>query len=349
MYAYPMSPIESTYCAQKMSLTRLEEIERAAVTKMEDEYADEIAAHTKELEMLAIPDVNMIDLQPEIQWHMRPYLLDFLIESHLSLHLQPQTLYLAINLIDRYCSRRVVYKRHYQLVGCAALWIASKYEDKKDHVPSVRELKIMCCNAYEEDMFVQMEGHVLHTLDWSIGVPTSETYLRQLTQNSCSSTLQHLASYLCEVSMYSRSMLSFPASVMASAAYIVAQHILCHSPGQRPFNLPTPASEEESKCVVLLSQHLHTASESLAHKYSSSKFSQVALILQDFLVRQHRAAASAPPTPPLSSAGSDVRETVPSIPAMDKNSMSSARYGYLTPPTTPDGTDLPGEKYPPVA
>jgi hypothetical protein len=69
-------------------------------------------------------------MQREIQWFMRPYLIDFLIEAHSAFSLLPETLFLTVNLLDRYCSKRVVYKQHYQLVGCAALLIAAKYGDK---------------------------------------------------------------------------------------------------------------------------------------------------------------------------------------------------------------------------
>jgi hypothetical protein len=99
-----------------------------------------------------------MDSQPEVQWFMRPFLLDFLVEVHAQFRLRPETLYLALNLIDRYVSKRVVYKKHYQLVGCAALWTAAKFEDQKDRVPLVKELSEMCCKAYDENAFVQMEG-----------------------------------------------------------------------------------------------------------------------------------------------------------------------------------------------
>ena len=112
---------------------------------------------------------EMMDLQPELEWYMLPFLVDFMIEVHSQFRMSPYTLHLAINLINRYVSKRVVFKKHYQLVGCAALWIAAKFEDGKDKVPTVRELRNMCVNAYEEDMFVQMEGHVLATLHWEIG------------------------------------------------------------------------------------------------------------------------------------------------------------------------------------
>lgn len=62
---------------------------------------------------------------------MRPYLIDFLVEIHSQYRLRPETLHLAVNIADRYTSKRIVYKRHYQLVGCAALWVAAKFEDAK--------------------------------------------------------------------------------------------------------------------------------------------------------------------------------------------------------------------------
>jgi hypothetical protein len=66
----------------------------------------------------------------------------------------------------------VVYKRYYQLVGCAALLIAAKYGSKKEKVTTVKELKSMCCSLFDDDMFLQMEWHVLSALGWPIGHPT---------------------------------------------------------------------------------------------------------------------------------------------------------------------------------
>lgn len=108
---------------------------------------------------------------------MRPYLLEFIIEAHMAFQLSPTTLFLTCNLLDRYCSRRVVYKRHYQLVGCIALLIAAKYGDKKNRVPAIKQLKSMCCSLYDDDTFIQMEWHVLQTLGWTLGHPTVDAFL----------------------------------------------------------------------------------------------------------------------------------------------------------------------------
>ncbi|KAK9454840.1 cyclin-like protein [Dipodascopsis uninucleata] len=329
-----MSPAETVYPSKYSHRSRLEEIERHAVQRVEDEYKDEINEYVKKMELATMPDVNMIDLQPELEWHMRPYLLDFLVESHLSLRLQPQTLFLAVNLIDRYCSRRVVFKKHYQLVGCAALWIAAKYEDKKDRVPTVRELKIMCCDAYEEDMFVQMEGHVLSTLEWTVGHPTCDTFLTKTLCNSCSPTLKHLALYLCEMTLFHKSFLSFPSSVLASAAHIVAQHILANGD-------TISSSAEVSQCASLLSQYIiHPPSQSLHKKYSSSSLSQASLILEDYVVRQQHAASNLPPTPPPTVESVDKKFSTNSFNSGCTDASNASKdtnmVFYMTPPCSPD-------------
>lgn len=67
---------------------------------------------------------------------MCSHLLDFLIEIHLHFRLRPETLYLTMSILDRYVSRRIVYKKHYPLVGCVALPLAVKFEEAKECVPS---------------------------------------------------------------------------------------------------------------------------------------------------------------------------------------------------------------------
>mgnify|MGYP001811161153 CR=1 FL=1 len=41
----------------------------------------------------------------------------------------PETLYLTVNLIDRFLEQKQVTRKHLQLVGVTAMLIASKYEE----------------------------------------------------------------------------------------------------------------------------------------------------------------------------------------------------------------------------
>jgi len=60
---------------------------------------------------------------------MRGILVDWLVEVHLKFKLVPETLYLTINLIDRYLEKNTVMWEKLQLVGVTAMLLASKYEE----------------------------------------------------------------------------------------------------------------------------------------------------------------------------------------------------------------------------
>lgn len=155
---------------------------------------------------------------------MRPYLIDFLIEIHQQHRLRPETLYLAVNIVDRYVSRRIVFKKHYQLVGCAALWIAAKFEDAKDRVPTVPELCQLCSGAYDESAFVQMEGHVLSTINWALGHPTAESWLRLscVTNGIEDHPTQHIARFVMELTLFQKEYIAFKPSDIARASLLLA-------------------------------------------------------------------------------------------------------------------------------
>jgi len=195
-------------------------------------------------------NAELIDQQPELRWYMRSYLVDFLIEIHLQNRLRPETLYLALNIVDRYVSKRIVFKKHYQLVGCAALWIAAKFEEGKDRVPTLPELVEMCCNAYDEKAFIQMEGHVLATIHWVIGHPTAEAWLRLACTTGPleDSRTQHVSRFIMELTLFHREFISFNASDIASASLILARHMLGKS-RRVSFNLPRLSSSPHTDLI----------------------------------------------------------------------------------------------------
>lgn len=271
---------------------------------------------------------------------MRPYLLDFLIEAHAAFQLLPETLFLAVNLLDRYCSKRVVYKRHYQLVGCASLLIAAKYGDRKDRVPTIRELKSMCCSLYDEDMFTQMEWHVLQTLNWAIGHPTVDSFLQiALSEVAYDPEVEYMSWYICEIAMFHKEFVSTRPSVMARSALALARCILGRSQPQ----YSDWTAEYDSFTMVSLSQQLHRPSQVLSKKYASSHFASVAVTMETFLARQASIARSyAPPTPPCEASFPAERKAVPSSDGLPQTPQKGQQHsmmpnGVLTPPITPDG------------
>ncbi len=272
-------------------------------------------------------------MQREIQWFMRPYLIDFLIEAHAAFSLLPETLFLTVNLLDRYCSKRVVYKQHYQLVGCAALLIAAKYGDKKDRVPQIHELNNMCCGLYDAGMFTQMEMHVLNTLDWNIGHPTVDFFTQLIVaEERDMQEVEHMAAYICEIALYHREFVSTKPSAMARASLYLARAIL-----GKPEVHDGEWDPVEHVTLMTLSHHLNTPSATLARKYSHSHYSRVSTTLVTFLEEQAAVARpAAPPSPP-----SEVQANKPvniyGTPQKGMGAMPGVADGYMTPPITPDG------------
>ena len=272
---------------------------------------------------------------------MRPYLLDFIVEAHAAFQLLPETLFLAVNLLDRYCSKRVVYKRHYQLVGCAALLIAAKYGDKKDRVPTIRELRSMCCSLYDEEMFTQMEWHVLQTLNWMIGHPTVDSFLQiALSEIAYDPELEHMAWYLCEIALFHKDFVSTKPSVMARSSLALARCILSR---------PQAAYASWTGCydpmtVFNLSNQLHQPSHVLQRKYASAHLSSVSTTVAEFLSLQaHLARQSALASSSTSNATPGLEQPKQSLPSnyMDpqtpqKPVAAVMQHGCLTPPITPD-------------
>ncbi|KAG9101319.1 hypothetical protein FRC06_003195 [Ceratobasidium sp. 370] len=207
---------------------QLNALSRDVKKLLEEEYREEVMQYMLDMEKRTMSSSAAMDMQPELQWEMRPCLVDFLIEVHLQFRLRPETLYLALNIVDRYVSRRVVYKKHYQLVGCSALWIAAKFEDAKDRVPTVQDLHTMCRGTYDESAFIQMEGHVLATIQWTVGHPTAESWLRIACTNVCfeDTETQHVARFIMETTLFYREFIDCPPSVIANASLLLGRHVL---------------------------------------------------------------------------------------------------------------------------
>lgn len=60
---------------------------------------------------------------------MRRVLVDWLVDVHLKYQLREETLFLAVNYIDRYTASCSINRADYQLIGVTCMMIAAKYEE----------------------------------------------------------------------------------------------------------------------------------------------------------------------------------------------------------------------------
>lgn len=249
----------------------------------DEEYLDEAIEHMRAVEATTLPNLELMNAQPELRWFMRPYLVDFIVEIHQTFRLRPETLFLTMNIADRYVSRRIVFKRHYQLVGSAALLLAAKYEDAKDRVPTVADLSSMCCQAYDESAFIQMEGHILQTLNWQLGHPTPEAWLRlYCMQTPEEQQTQNVARFLMENTLFHREFVGVPSSLLASGALMLSRYI-CNKEARA---FAAEEVEEVASVAQLidshLSSHLQDLSLILIKKYSYQHFSAASTVVRNF-------------------------------------------------------------------
>lgn len=113
------------------------------------EYAVKIFQHMKRTELDFIAQPGYMKKQTDINEKMRAILVDWLVEVHLKFKLYPETLYLTINLIDRYLEKEEVLRQDLQLVGVTAMLIASKYEEI--YAPEVRDFVYITDKAYSKE------------------------------------------------------------------------------------------------------------------------------------------------------------------------------------------------------
>ena len=93
------------------------------------------------------PSAHLMANQTEINSKMRKILIDWIIDVHLKYSLLPETLFIAINLIDRYTERNIITRKKYQLVGVTCLMIAAKYEEI--YPPQIDKFSYITDNAYK--------------------------------------------------------------------------------------------------------------------------------------------------------------------------------------------------------
>ncbi|KAF2665248.1 hypothetical protein BT63DRAFT_417762 [Microthyrium microscopicum] len=326
---------------QNRQLAKMRQRELAAELSdvTSNEYLEEVLDHMERMEEMTMPEVASIDIQHEIKWYMRPFLLDFLTEAHSAFQLLPETLYLTVNILDRYCSRRVVYKRHYQLVACAALLIAAKYGDKKDRVPTFRELRSVCCQLYEEEMFMQMEWHVLQTLDYLLGHPTVDSFLQIALAETApgDAELMHMTWYICEISLYHRDFVSTRPSVLARSALALARFLL----QREQISVDNWAGRYESEIIYKLHKYLEQPSNVLKCKFASQKLSTVAQIVEVYMQSQQPEPEKMDECPVDSGYGT------PSTPQKHAYPNTVVQHGCLTPPITPENDNSVCMGYPP--
>lgn len=227
--AQPMEPKwnkaifnELQYVMRKMTRTSLDENDEDTYdVTMVAEYAPEIFNYMHELEHRLLPDPYYMDSQDELKWEMRSVLIDWVVQVHSRFNLLPETLFLTVNYIDRFLSKRKVSLLRFQLVGAVALFIAAKYEEI--NCPTVQEVAYMADNAYLVNDFLKAERFMIDVLEFDMGWPGPMSFLRRTSKaDDYDYETRTLAKYFLEITiMDSRFVAAQPSWLAAGAHYLL--------------------------------------------------------------------------------------------------------------------------------
>ena len=102
--------------------------------------------------------------QAQVNENVRAILIDWVLQVHGKFKLLPETLFITVNLIDRFMSLHKINKDEVQLVGVSALLIATKYEEI--YPPTVKDFIYMTKNAYTKAQILDMEMQILKNLEF---------------------------------------------------------------------------------------------------------------------------------------------------------------------------------------
>merc|ERR1719186_941225 len=114
------------------------------------EYVNDIYSYLRHLETVQCVEADYLAGQTELLPKMRAVLIDWLGGVHLQFHLLQETLYTTVAILDRFLQVEVdsIPRNKLQLVGVAAMLVASKYEEI--YAPEIKDFVYITDRAYTE-------------------------------------------------------------------------------------------------------------------------------------------------------------------------------------------------------
>ncbi|GAM88471.1 hypothetical protein ANO11243_065040 [Dothideomycetidae sp. 11243] len=246
------------------------------------EYVHEIFDYMKKLEITTLPNPNYMQKQTELEWKMRGILIDWLLEVHSRFRLLPETLFLTVNIIDRFLSRKVVQLDRLQLVGVTAMFIASKYEEVLS--PHVQNFRHVADDGFTEQEILSAERFILAALDYDLSYPNPMNFLRRISKaDSYDIQTRTLGKYLLEIGCLDHRFMKYPPSHIAASAMYLARLVLGRGEWDATIATYSGYTEQDIEPVFkLMVDYLQkpVVHDAFFRKYASKKFLKASIVLR---------------------------------------------------------------------
>jgi len=246
------------------------------------EYVEEIYDYLRQKEVDDQIDFDYMSRQPSLTPRMRMVLIDWMVEVQLKFRMTTESLYLSVNIVDKYLQVKPITRERLQLLGVTALHIASKFEEV--YSVDLNDFVFICDNACTAADIIAFEGEVLRTIHWCLTTPYPLHFVRRFSKAAGSDGVRHtMSKYLTELSLGYYKMLKFLPSTQAAAAVFLTRRLMGNEPywpdSVKYHSLYVePEILECAREIHDILLHPDPKFRLVTRKYSSAKFCYVARI-----------------------------------------------------------------------
>ena len=260
--------------------SKLSDADRKDINKLAycAEYAGGICTYMCERQKVTAARCGYMKNQPEINEKMRTVLIDWMCAVSEKFNLLHETLFLAANIVDRFLELEKVTKSKLQLVGVAALVIASKYEEI--YPPEVKDFIHVTERAVTKEEVLKMEGLILRKIRFELSGPSILRFIERFEKiTSTSEQVHSLALYFAELQLLDYNMLNHLPSLIAAACVYLANKVVRSVTPTWPDYAKTQSGhtdEEVKTCAKELLESIKVqekaATQATKKRFSSRKY-----------------------------------------------------------------------------
>eukprot|EP00043_Microstomoeca_roanoka_P013887 m.136728 g.136728 ORF g.136728 m.136728 type:complete len:566 (-) comp15875_c0_seq1:463-2160(-) len=164
--------------------------------------------------------------QPELdrQGKMRFILVDWLVEVASLKMYSSETLYCAVDLVDRYLAMRTVTRKTLQLLGITCMVIAARFTEQE--IITIREAAWLTENTYQYENVVQMVAEVIAVIGGDLRRPSLNDYVNIFVQLGNVPAHIHLfMKYIAETTLLHVKTHSYSPASMGAAVFYIGMYL----------------------------------------------------------------------------------------------------------------------------
>jgi cyclin B len=247
------------------------------------DYIQDIFYHFREKERMEALPPTFLRYQKEITDRLRAVLINWLVDVQVSLTLTVETLYLSINIMDRFLRQCVIPRDKFLLVGIAAMFLASKYEEILP--PECNDFIYISDSVCTKSEILQMERLLLTTIRFKLTIVSPLDFIRIYVKlMTVPVNFYSLCKYLHETLIMDIQVLRYITSLIAAGVIYLARAMTMQKP-LWPSSLQylTMYSTETVKCCaqyiysfVRVTKKMGYGLDIIKKKYTGVKYHNVA-------------------------------------------------------------------------